>query len=92
MLIDHRLNRAAIFFAIAAVFTLFGIMHSPLPSGAMYVPWDLGSDPTGKVDYNVTLAPIMFRWAIGYGLMASLLAAWSAWAPPPKPVNLAAND
>jgi AGZA family xanthine/uracil permease-like MFS transporter len=91
-LIDHRLYRAAIFFGIAAVFTLFGVMHSPLPSGAMYVPWDLGKDALTGVDYNITLAPIMYRWAIGYGLVAILLAAWAALAPPPKPVILPEND
>jgi AGZA family xanthine/uracil permease-like MFS transporter len=91
MLIDHRLYRAAIFFAMAAVFTLFGVMHSPLPSGAMYVPWDLGSDPTGKVDYNVTLAPIMFRWALGYGLVAVLLGIWGMWTPAPPPGKLDAE-
>jgi AGZA family xanthine/uracil permease-like MFS transporter len=90
-LIDHRLYRAAIFFAVAALFTLFGVMHSPLPSGAMYVPWDLGQDAVTGVDYNVTLAPTMFRWAIGYGLVAVLLGVWAMWAPPPPPGKLDAE-
>jgi AGZA family xanthine/uracil permease-like MFS transporter len=87
-LIDHRLYRAAIFFAVAAVFTLFGVMHSPLPSGAMYVPWDLGKDALTGVDYNVTLAPIIYRWAVGYGLVAVVLGVWGMWTP----ANEAATD
>lgn len=76
MLIDHRLYRAAIFFAIAALFTLFGMMHSPLPSGALYVPWNLG------IEHHAALSPVMYRWAAGYGLVAAMLLAWGAWLGP----------
>ena len=71
-LIDHRLQRAAAYFALAAVFTLFGLMHSPLASGALYVPWNSG-------EAHATLAPVMYRWAIGYALVALLLVVWGAW-------------
>jgi len=74
-LIDRRLLRAAAFFGIACVFTLFGIMHSPLPGGAMYVPWNLGAD------HHQSLAPVMYQWAGGYALMTVLLLAWGAWLP-----------
>ena len=38
-LLDHRLKRAAAFLAVCAVATLCGAIHSPLPSGAMFLPW-----------------------------------------------------
>jgi AGZA family xanthine/uracil permease-like MFS transporter len=42
-LIDGRMVRAAVFAAIAAVLSAFGLIHSTLPSGALYLPWESGS-------------------------------------------------
>ncbi|MCM0083880.1 MFS transporter [Geomonas sp. Red32] len=56
--LDHRPAKASIFLAICAIFTLFGIMHSPLPSGALFSP----------------LAPpsaIVWHLAAGYAAMAA---------------------
>jgi AGZA family xanthine/uracil permease-like MFS transporter len=39
-IVDHRHALAAGVFAIASVATLFGVMHSPLPSGALFWPWE----------------------------------------------------
>jgi AGZA family xanthine/uracil permease-like MFS transporter len=72
-LIDRRLYRAAAFFGISAAFTLFGIMHSPLPGGALYFPWDLGEN------FHSTLAPIVYQWAAGYAVVALMLAMWGTW-------------
>jgi AGZA family xanthine/uracil permease-like MFS transporter len=74
-LIDHRLRHAAAYFAIAAAFTLCGVIHSPLSGGSLYLPWDLGSE-------HKDLAPIVYRWAAGYGLVAALLLAWDGWLKP----------
>ena len=38
MAIDRRMNQAAIFAAIAGVFTLFGLIHSPLSNNALFLP------------------------------------------------------
>jgi AGZA family xanthine/uracil permease-like MFS transporter len=44
--IDGRLGRAAAVFCACAAATLFGLMHSPLPSGALFWPWAAGrSEP-----------------------------------------------
>jgi AGZA family xanthine/uracil permease-like MFS transporter len=72
-LIDRRLYQAALFFGISALFTLCGIMHSPLPGGALYVPWDLGRE------FHSALAPIVYQWAAGYGAVAAMLLAWGNW-------------
>jgi len=56
-LLDHKLREAAIFLLICAVATLCGVIHSPLESGAMFLPW---------------APPEQFVWhlAAGYGVMA----------------------
>ncbi|HEX2769724.1 MAG TPA: hypothetical protein VHN12_10620 [Geobacteraceae bacterium] len=55
-LLDHRLRRAAAFLFICAIATLFGIIHSPLESGALFLPW---------------APPELLVWhlAAGYGVM-----------------------
>ena len=64
--IDRQLLRSSAFFAVAAVLTLFGVMHSPLLSGGMYLPWNLsGAD-----------LKYVAQYASGYALVAILLAAW----------------
>lgn len=38
-LIDQHPRTAALYAAVCALFTLFGLMHSVLPTGALYLPW-----------------------------------------------------
>jgi AGZA family xanthine/uracil permease-like MFS transporter len=38
-LIDHKARLAALCSAVCAVLTLFGIIHSVMPSGELYLPW-----------------------------------------------------
>lgn len=64
-LLDHRMLRSAIFLLIAAVATLCGAIHSPLPSGAMFLPWQAPD-------------PIILHLAAAYGAMALLFVALSA--------------
>jgi AGZA family xanthine/uracil permease-like MFS transporter len=42
-LIERRLHAAGAVLAIAAVATLFGLIHSPLPDGAVFWPWAVAS-------------------------------------------------
>ena len=41
-IIDRRLPLSAGTFALASVAAFFGVIHSPLPSGALFWPWDAG--------------------------------------------------
>lgn len=61
--IDGRFSAAALTFLIASVASLFGVIHSPLPGGATFLPWNL-QDPTP------------YATAGGYALVALLV--WSA--------------
>ncbi len=65
-LIDRRLLRAAAFSAIAGLFTLFGIVHSPLVGNPVFLPWNLAES-----DFRITLS-----YAAGYLAVALLLFAW----------------
>ncbi|HEY6008662.1 MAG TPA: MFS transporter, partial [Geobacteraceae bacterium] len=56
-LLDHALRRAALFLAVATVAALCGIIHSPLPSGALFLPWTVPD-------------PIVRHLAAGYLAMA----------------------
>ena len=42
-LIDHKARQAALYCAVCAVLTLFGIIHSVMPSGELYLPWRVTS-------------------------------------------------
>jgi AGZA family xanthine/uracil permease-like MFS transporter len=59
-IIDRRLPVAAAVLAIAAVATLFGLIHSPLPGGAVFWPWAVTSGTPHAV-------------AAAYGVAASVL-------------------
>jgi AGZA family xanthine/uracil permease-like MFS transporter len=65
-IIDRRLWRAAGLFFVAALFTLFGVMHSPLPGSPLYLPWQLDADSQHYV----------YQYVLGYLLTAVLLLAW----------------
>jgi AGZA family xanthine/uracil permease-like MFS transporter len=58
-MLDRRFVGSAVAFAVASIATLFGVMHSPLPSGAVFWAW---APPS--------LAPLRFAGA--YGILAVL--------------------
>ena len=68
-MIDRRLQLAAAFLAVAGACSLFGIIHSPLPGAAMFVPWSL----------DESLREIPIRFAGGYLAAAAVLAVWHRW-------------
>jgi AGZA family xanthine/uracil permease-like MFS transporter len=59
-IIDRRLALAGAVLVVASVATLFGVIHSPLPSGAVFWPW-------------AAPGPLPFRLAGAYGVGAGLL-------------------
>ncbi len=68
-MIDRKLRVAAMYLAAAAVFSLFGIMHSPFPGAAMFLAWDL--DPS--------LRQTPLSYAAGYTIVALMMISWDAW-------------
>jgi adenine/guanine/hypoxanthine permease len=59
-IIEQRLRVAGAVLAIAALATLFGIIHSPLPDGAVFWPWAVASAAPATV-------------AAGYGVAGAVL-------------------
>ena len=71
-IIDRRLARAAAFFLVAALFTIFGVMHSPLPGSPLFLPWQLAEEAQRFV----------YQFALGYLLVAALLLVWGLLSRP----------
>lgn len=59
-IIEHRLRAAGAVLATAALATLFGVIHSPLPDGSVFWPWAVASATPATV-------------AAAYGIGAALL-------------------
>src|SRR6266571_3326499 len=66
-LIDRRLKTASFYLLLCAAFTFFGIIHSALPEGNMYLPWLLPDSPR-RIPYQFTA---------GYVVLALLFLALS---------------
>ena len=62
-LIDKRIGASAVVFGIASALSLFGVIHSVLPTGGLYLPW------------SATLAGsnLPYHWAAGYACWAAIL-------------------
>ena len=69
-IIDRRLLVSASFFAACSVFSLFGVMHSPLAGGPLIVPWNIPELPA------VAAGQGPLEISAGYAAVAVLLAAW----------------
>jgi AGZA family xanthine/uracil permease-like MFS transporter len=67
-IIDRRLGTAAGILGAAGLAALFGVIHSPLPSGAVFWPWSVPS----------AVPPVL---AGAYGLAAALLLLLARAAP-----------
>jgi AGZA family xanthine/uracil permease-like MFS transporter len=62
-MIDRRPRRAALCALACALFSLFGVIHSVLPTGAVYLPWALAS----HAHYTIALA-----YAVLAGILLTL--------------------
>jgi AGZA family xanthine/uracil permease-like MFS transporter len=60
-IIEHRLRAAGAVLALAALATLFGVIHSPLPDGSVFWPWTVASatPPTVAAAYGIGAALLL---------------------------------
>jgi adenine/guanine/hypoxanthine permease len=56
VLIDKRFKLATLYLAILGVFTFFGVVHSVLPEGSVYLPWNLATPLQRAIPYQFTTA------------------------------------
>lgn len=64
--LDHNPGKGAIYLAVCALFSSCGIIHSPLPSGAIFSPL---APPT----------PLVWHLTAGYGAMAAVFVILGWW-------------
>jgi adenine/guanine/hypoxanthine permease len=62
-LIDHRTRAAALVLGIAATLSLFGLIHSVLPTGGVYLPWSAA----------LAGSHLPYQWTAGYAALALLI-------------------
>jgi AGZA family xanthine/uracil permease-like MFS transporter len=63
-LIDRQVGRASLVLVVCGVLSLFGFIHSVLPAGGVYFPWNVATT-------------LPYHWAVGYVLLAVVLVAMS---------------
>ena len=88
-LIDRRLLRAALWFVVAAVASLFGVIHSPFPSERMFWPLRRVDGVWRLLDFSALGVPqgqTPYHIASAYLLVAGLLAIWW-WLARPVPIE-----
>jgi AGZA family xanthine/uracil permease-like MFS transporter len=71
-MIDRRLATAGTYYAIGAVLTFFGVIHSTLPGGAVYFPWHL----------EVHQQHAVYQYTAAYVLVGAMFYLWSALPGP----------
>lgn len=70
-LLDRRLIRAACYFAVAGLLSLFGVIHSPLQGSRMVLPWE--EFP------NIARGQTPLYVASAYAAMTLILLLWGWW-------------
>jgi AGZA family xanthine/uracil permease-like MFS transporter len=64
-LIDRKISRAVVVLLACAALSLFGVIHSVLPTGGVYVPWAVASTQ-------------QYQWTAAYvGLAVLVMGLWS---------------
>lgn len=66
-LIDRRLRRTALYLFLLAGLTFFGIIHSALPDGSMYLPWRL----------EAWARAVPYQFTLGYVALGLMVLALS---------------
>lgn len=91
MILDGKSKQAALYFALAAVFAFFGVIHSPLHDEKIGLPWDILREIppsfTQAVRYQTP-----YHWAAAYAGVAVLLVLLGLWNPQDDKEKTPAED
>ena len=66
IMIDRKLGDASVYFAVAGILTLFGVVHSPMAGEKMFLPWSTSLSESGHF-------MLVIQFAVGYLVMAGVL-------------------
>ena len=82
-LIDGRLKPAAVSLVLAGACALFGVIHSPLPSGPIVTPVEAIRQLKEQGRFEVSKYQTPYHWAAAYWISAALLLALARWGRAP---------
>jgi len=84
-LIDGRIKPAIVALLLASGFALFGVIHSPLPSGAIVPPSEAirRLKAIGRFETSANQTP--YHWSAAYASAALLLVGLGLWGRGPDP-------
>lgn len=77
-IIDRRLRVGGLYFAIAGIFTLFGVIHSPYADERLVVTWILPANLLSRTGADQPA----FQLAFAYFASAILLTVWARFIGP----------
>ncbi len=83
--IDGRMRSAAGVLLLAGVFSLFGVIHSPLRSGPILWPWTAVERLKAQGRFEATAGRTPYHIATAYAAMAVALLAVGRAGRPPEP-------
>jgi AGZA family xanthine/uracil permease-like MFS transporter len=83
-LIDGRVGATASALALAGAFSWFGVIHSPLPSGAIMPPSRVVAELKAQGRAEATAGQTPYHWAAAYGAAAAVVLALGALGDPPS--------
>lgn len=78
MAIDRKMMHAALFTAIAGGFTLFGLIHSPMPNNALFLPIGLPGLSEAWI-LPIGMRSSMWQLAGGYFATSGLFLLWGLY-------------
>ncbi len=88
LVIDRRMSAAAVFYFAAALCTLFGVIHSPLPSAPLLIPFEIPGIPE-SLTLPVEHFSTVMNWTMGYLIVGCLMLLWDYYL---KLTNQSAPD
>jgi len=62
-LIDRKLRQTVVYLIVLAILTFFGVIHSAMPDGNMYLPWTL-TGVSKQIPYQFTIAYLVLAATI----------------------------
>ncbi|MDB5353416.1 MAG: hypothetical protein JWN86_4663 [Planctomycetota bacterium] len=84
-LIDGKIKAASLTFILGGAFALFGIIHSPLPSGPIVLPTTAMKQLVAENRVAATRSQTPYHWAAAYIAVAVVLLLIGKTGTPPGP-------
>jgi AGZA family xanthine/uracil permease-like MFS transporter len=90
-LIDGRVRPVVATLLIAAVFSWFGVIHSPLPSNPIMPPARVLRQLEAEGRFEASAGQTPYHWAAAYALMAAVILLLNRWGQPPTVAKIEPN-